>query len=61
MKLNLDYLLESVWEYLCLVRVFTKKRGGELLINTLLKCPCSHQLIKLLVFTPKFLKIVDPN
>lgn len=27
MKLNLDYLLESVWEYLALVRVYTKKRG----------------------------------
>lgn len=28
MKLNLDYLLETVWEYLALVRVYTKKRGG---------------------------------
>lgn len=27
MKLNLDYFLESVWEYLALVRVYTKKRG----------------------------------
>ncbi|KAJ8317877.1 hypothetical protein KUTeg_002968 [Tegillarca granosa] len=27
MKLNLDYLLDSVWEYLALVRVYTKKRG----------------------------------
>lgn len=26
-KLNLDYLLEKVWEYLALVRVYTKKRG----------------------------------
>lgn len=30
MRLNLDYLLEMVWEYLALVRVYTKKRGGEL-------------------------------
>lgn len=27
MNLNLDYLLEKVWEYLALVRVYTKKRG----------------------------------
>lgn len=29
MKLNLDYLLESVWEHLALLRIYTKKRGGE--------------------------------
>jgi hypothetical protein len=29
MKLNLDYLLEIVWENLALVRVYTKKRGGR--------------------------------
>lgn len=27
MKLNLDYLLERTWEFLALVRVYTKKRG----------------------------------
>ncbi|XP_045213437.1 developmentally-regulated GTP-binding protein 2-like [Mercenaria mercenaria] len=27
MKLNLDYLLETVWNQLALVRVYTKKRG----------------------------------
>ncbi|XP_014784775.1 developmentally-regulated GTP-binding protein 2 [Octopus bimaculoides] len=27
MKLNLDYLLECLWEHLALVRVYTKKRG----------------------------------
>merc|ERR1712012_635716 len=27
MKLNLDYLLDKMWEYLALVRVYTKKRG----------------------------------
>lgn len=27
MKLNLDYLLDQLWEYLALVRVYTKKRG----------------------------------
>ena len=31
MKLNLDYLLEKMWEYLNLVCVYTKKRGGKLL------------------------------
>uniref|UniRef100_K1Q0G7 GATOR complex protein NPRL3 n=1 Tax=Magallana gigas TaxID=29159 RepID=K1Q0G7_MAGGI len=29
MRLNLDYLLEMVWEYLALVRVYTKKRGAK--------------------------------
>ncbi|XP_055936458.1 developmentally-regulated GTP-binding protein 2-like [Argiope bruennichi] len=27
MKLNLDYLLDKLWEYLALIRVYTKKRG----------------------------------
>jgi len=27
MKLNLDGLLAKIWEYLALVRVYTKKRG----------------------------------
>ncbi|KAK5640805.1 hypothetical protein RI129_009352 [Pyrocoelia pectoralis] len=27
MKLNLDYLLETLWEYLALIRVYTKKPG----------------------------------
>ncbi|KAG1682583.1 Developmentally-regulated GTP-binding protein 2 [Nymphon striatum] len=27
MKLNLDHLVETVWEYLSLIRVYTKKRG----------------------------------
>jgi ribosome-interacting GTPase 1 len=29
MNLNLDRLIESVWEYLALLRIYTKKRGGE--------------------------------
>lgn len=29
MNLNLDYLLSKTWEYLALVRVYTKKRGGN--------------------------------
>ena len=29
MKLNLDYLVEKIWEYLALICVYTKKRGGE--------------------------------
>ena len=36
MKLNLDYLLETLWEYLALICIFTKKRGGAY-IHT-----CSH-------------------
>lgn len=27
MKLNLDYLVEKIWEHLNLIKVFTKKRG----------------------------------
>lgn len=27
MKLNLDFLLETLWEYLALIRVYTKKPG----------------------------------
>ncbi len=29
MELNLDILLSRVWDYLSLIRVYTKKRGGE--------------------------------
>ncbi|XP_048759621.2 GATOR complex protein NPRL3-like [Ostrea edulis] len=29
MRLNLDYLLEMIWEFLALVRVYTKKRGEK--------------------------------
>ncbi|CAJ0915053.1 unnamed protein product [Ranitomeya imitator] len=29
MNLNLDYLLEMLWEYLALTCIYTKKRGGE--------------------------------
>ena len=28
MELNLDYLLHKLWEYLSLIRVYTKRRGG---------------------------------
>ena len=28
LKLNLDYLLYQIWEYLQLIRVYTKRRGG---------------------------------
>ena len=27
MRLNLDYLVEKIWEHLNLIKVFTKKRG----------------------------------
>jgi len=29
MKMNLDYLLESIWEHLALLRVYTKKKGAR--------------------------------
>lgn len=29
MRLNLDYLIEKIWEYLALNRVYTKKRGEK--------------------------------
>lgn len=29
MGLNLDYLLEKIWEYLALIRVYTKKPGNR--------------------------------
>lgn len=29
MKLNLDYLLEKLWEYLALTCIYTKKRGRK--------------------------------
>lgn len=29
MKLNLDYLLETLWDYLSLICIYTKKRGGN--------------------------------
>ena len=28
MRLNLDYMLDKIWEYLALIQVYTKKRGG---------------------------------
>ena len=29
MHLNLDYLLETLWEYLSFIRVYTKKPGQQ--------------------------------
>ncbi|EDV27875.1 uncharacterized protein TRIADDRAFT_20516 [Trichoplax adhaerens] len=29
LDLNLDFLLDKVWEYLALIRIYTKKRGGD--------------------------------
>src|SRR6218665_4047455 len=29
MKLNMDYLLERLWDYLALIQVYTKKRGDQ--------------------------------
>lgn len=33
MKLNLDYMLERIWDYLALIQVYTKKRGGMFCFN----------------------------
>ena len=30
MQLNLDYLVEKIWEHLNLIKIFTKKRGRKL-------------------------------
>ena len=35
MKLNLDYLLEKMWEYLGLIQIYTKKRGGNNIVSLL--------------------------
>jgi ribosome-interacting GTPase 1 len=29
MKLNIDYMLETIWKLLNLIRVYTKKRGEK--------------------------------
>lgn len=28
MKLNMDYMVEKIWEYLALIRIYTKKPGN---------------------------------
>lgn len=28
MNLNMDYVVEKIWEYLALIRIFTKKPGN---------------------------------
>ena len=52
MHLNLDYLLVKLWDYLSLLRVYTKRRGGVSLclsayvcpyqILSVCVCPCVH-------------------
>lgn len=51
MKLNLDYLLEEIWEHLALLRIYTKKRGGKFMLS-------SHT-IRLLTFRYKSLPVKD--
>lgn len=29
MRLNIDYMLESIWKFLNLIRIYTKKRGEK--------------------------------
>jgi ribosome-interacting GTPase 1 len=36
MRLNLDYLVEKLWEHLNLIKVFTKKRGRKTKIEFLI-------------------------
>ena len=63
MKLNLDYLLEMIWEHLALLRIYTKKRGGEcfyLYVSPLVQIQ-HNGLSQLLFFfnhTPHLLRIV---
>lgn len=40
MKLNLDGMLDKIWEYLSLIQVYTKKRGGTGLLELSLKFNC---------------------
>ena len=44
MKLNLDYFLEQVWEYLNLICVYTKKRSRECPIYSICTCQILHSL-----------------
>lgn len=43
LDLNLDWMLEVIWEYLALIRVYTKKPGNPPDLGKFLKC-----LVKLL-------------
>ena len=40
MHLNLDYLLVKIWDYLSLLRVYTKRRGGISLCLSVCVCVC---------------------
>ena len=40
MHLNLDYLLVKLWDYLSLLRVYTKRRGGLFVCLCVCVCPC---------------------
>jgi ribosome-interacting GTPase 1 len=42
MGLNLDYLVDCIWEKLELVRVYTKKRGGTLQAPVNVKNTITH-------------------
>lgn len=41
MKLNLDYLLETLWEYLALICIYTKKRGGTHPFSLIVNVTCT--------------------
>lgn len=36
LELNFDTLLREIWEYLSLLRVYTKKRGGRYIVQPLI-------------------------
>uniref|UniRef100_A0A671T133 Developmentally-regulated GTP-binding protein 2 n=1 Tax=Sinocyclocheilus anshuiensis TaxID=1608454 RepID=A0A671T133_9TELE len=42
MKLNLDYLLEQLWEDLALICIYTKKRGGKLFFGSSIYTSVEH-------------------
>lgn len=44
MKLNLDYLLERLWEYLALICIYTKKRGGTVTFTLILLLVCHRHV-----------------
>ena len=52
MRLNLDFLVEKLWEHLNLIKVFTKKRGRNTNYEIFLLHFCNLN-IKLLYFIEK--------
>lgn len=50
MNLNMDYLLEKIWEYLALVRVYTKKPGNAPDLGIFTDLPRCYPLLFVIFF-----------